>query len=184
MGLFSARLIPDDIERYQQHRYVEVLKRYEHLKRLGLEKLIGISAEDELLLRIKREEYIERWGGNTTRWSGNSLESDVRLVDRTYRPACNEEHFYEYLYCQVYRTGSQTVHGSFAGLAKIADIENIDISGLNVSQFKANEKHLIFSCFHSMLVFLSSMRFLGHLTGSAAVEDYFHKIANYVISEK
>ena len=183
MGLLAAHLIPEDVERYQQFQFVEISRRYEHMKRLGLQYLTGVSAEDGDLVSAKRKEYAFRWGNRMSSWSGNSFEKDVRLVDRAYRPACDEPHFYEYLYCQVYRTGSQSVHASFAGLAKGVQAEGVELGGLNISRFKPSEKHLIFSAFHSLLVFLSSVRFLGHLTGNAAAEEYFHRMTNHVISE-
>lgn len=183
MGLLSKHLIKEDIKRYQDFQYIEIYKRYNHLKQLGLEQLSGVSASKVNFLCRKHDEYLRKWGHHTSTWTGKSLEQNVKLVDKAYTPACNEKHFYEYLYCQVYRTGSQATHSSFAGLAKSVGVERIIIPGTTIQNFKANEAHLIFSCFHSLLVFMSSVRFLGHLTGKKDTEDYFHKIANYIISE-
>ncbi|MCX6009590.1 MAG: hypothetical protein NTW48_06105 [Chloroflexi bacterium] len=40
-----------------------------------------------------------------------------------------------------------------------------------------------FICFHSLFMFLSSVRLLGIATGKTEYEAYFQKTANYVISE-
>lgn len=185
MGLLSKRLVQNDVRRYQDFQYIQAHRTYSHLKRLGLEYLSGVSSSDVELLLRRRQEYIRKWGQNTASWTGKSLEQNVRLVDRNYPPACNEEHFYEYLYCQVYRKGSQSAHSSFAGLSRGVEIEIFSAPGLMTSQrFKVNEPHLIFSCFHSLLVFLSSVRFLGYLVDKEEPEHYFHRIAEYVISEE
>lgn len=185
MGLLSKHLIKSDIERYQDFQYIEIYKTYNHLKKLGLENLSGVLDSDEEFLYKKRAEYVKNWGENLSSWSGKSLEQNIKLVDENYAPTCNEKQFYEYLYCQVYRKGSQSTHSSFAGLAKGVSIERFSIPGLITTQrFKANESHLIFSCFHSILVFLSSVRFLGYLLKKRETEKYFHKIARYIISDE
>ncbi len=185
MGLVSKRLIENDMERYLNFEYVEIYKTYNHLKKLGLEYVSGVPSSDVEFLDKKREEYMKKCGKNTSSWSGKSLEQNVMLVDQNYAPTCNERHFYEYLYCQVYRKGSQSTHSSFAGLSKGVNIERFSIPGLVAAQrFKANESHLIFSCFHSLLTFLSSVRFLGYLINTKETEDYFHEIAKYIISDE
>jgi len=184
MGLLSKHLIQEDIERYQDFQYIEVYKTYTHLKQLGLEQLSGNSSYEVDFLCSKRNEYLRKWGRSTSTWTGKSLEHNVKLVDKAYAPTCDEKHFYEYLYCQVYRKGSQATHSSFGGLAKGVDTEKVIIHGAPLLKFKANEAHLIFSCFHSLLVFLSSARFLGYLADKKETEDYFQKIASYVIWEE
>ena len=184
MGLLSKHLVKDDIERYQDFQYIEVYKTYNHLKRLGLEQLSGDSASEVDFLCNNRNEYLRKWGRNISTWTGKSLEQNVKFVDKAYAPTCDEKHFYEYLYCQVYRKGSQATHSSFGGLAKGVDTEKVTIHGIPLIRFKASEAHLIFSCFHSLLVFLSSVRFLGYVTDRKETEDYFHKMASYIISEE
>ncbi len=185
MGLLAKNLIKEDIKRYQDFQYIEAYKTYNHLKQLGLERLSGVSDSEVNFLYSKRDEYIKKWGGGKIlTWAGKSLEQNVRLVDENYAPTCDEKHFYEYLYCQVYRKGSQAAHSSFGGLAKGVETEKVVIHGVPVLRFKVNEAHLIFSCFHSLLVFLSSVRFLGHLLDKKKTEDYFQKIAEYVIREE
>ena len=152
-GLLSKRLVKEDIERYQDFQYIEIYKTYGHLRKLGLERLSGISSSEVDFLYSKRSEYLKKWGQSTSTWTGNSLEQNVKLVDEAYALTCNEQHFYEYLYCQVYRRGSQAAHSSYAGLAKGVDIDRLTIHDVTIQRFKANEAHLIFSCFHSLIVF-------------------------------
>jgi len=184
MGVLSKHLIKEDLERYQDFQYIEIYKTYIHLKQLGLERLGSISSSEGDFLYRKRNEYLAKWGRSTSTWTGKSLEQSVKLVDGAYAPTCNEKHFYEYLYCQVYRKGSPAAHSSFAGLAKGVDTEKVMIHGATTQRFKVNEKHLIFSCFHSLLVFLSSVRFLRYLTDKKETEDYFHRTTRYIISEE
>ena len=183
MALLAKRVIGDDLVRYQNFQYLEIHKRYEHLKRLGLERLIGVSDQEAVLVNDKKYEYIKRWGNNNPSWTGKTLEANVRLVDKTYSSTCNEKHFYEYLYCQVYRTGSQFAHSSFAGLSKGVVPENVDVPGISAQRMGINEAHLIFSSFHVLLVFLSSVRFMGMVLGKSECESYFQDKAKYIIAE-
>jgi len=99
-------------------------------------------------------------------------------------PTCKEKHFYEYLYCQIYRRGSPATHSSFGGLSKGVKIEMIKVPGdLAAKRFKADLQHLVFSCYHSLIAFLSSVRFMGFAIEKPETEDYFHKIAQYIIAE-
>lgn len=184
MALLSKQLIPQDIERYQDFQYIEIYKTYNHLKQIGLERLSGVSASEVGFLNSKRNEYVSKWGRSAATWTGKPLEQNVKLVDEAYAPTCNEEHFYEYLYCQVYRKGSQAAHSSFGGLAKSVEVNRVMIDDVPLLKFKASQPHLIFSCFHSLLVFLSSARFLGYIAGRKDVEDYFQKTARYIVSEE
>ena len=184
MGLLSKAIITDDLNRYNNYQFVETYKFYSHLEKLGFAKLSGISSSEVSLLKTKKDEFLSKYGKNILTWTGKSLEENVRLLDKWYSPTCNEKHFYEYLYCQVYRRGSPASHSSFSGLAKGVVIEKVDLPGaLTGHRFKANEPHLIFSCFHSLLVFLSSIRFMGHALQKVEVEQYFHKVARYIVAE-
>ena len=121
MALLAKRIIGDDLVRYQDFQYLEIHKRYEHLKRLGLERLIGVSDQEVALVNNKKSEYINRWGNNNPSWTGKTLEANVRLVDKTYSSTSNENNFYEYRYCQVYRTGITICSFKFCWLIKGRD---------------------------------------------------------------
>lgn len=183
MGLLAKNLVADDIERYKEFQYLEIYKNYAHLAKLGLERLSGLAASDAKVVSDRRSDYVKKWGKKESSWTSRSLEDNVKTVDGAYPPTCNESHFYEYLYCQVYRKGSRSTHSSFAGLSSGVNIESIILPGAVAKRFTVNEGNLIFSCFHSLLVFLSSVRFLGLATGKTECETYFQKMANYVISE-
>jgi hypothetical protein len=184
MGLLAKSTIPNDLDRYKRYQFVEIQKTYSHLERLGLAHLSGVSAADASLLKERKEEYIKEYGNKGETWTGKSVEQNTRLIDTNYPATCNEEHFYEYLYCQVYRRGSPSTHSSFAGLSKGVDVEKMKLPGLSSAhRLKGNEPQLIFSCYHSLLVFLSSVRFMGHVLHKEDTEKYFHEIAKHVISE-
>lgn len=183
MGILAKSLVADDIIRYQEFQYLEIYKTYEHLKKLGMENLSGVLDSDVQTVINRRTSYMSKWGSKASSWTGKSLEDNVKMVDKSYSPTCNESHFYEYLYCQVYRKGSQSTHSSFAGLSKGVKVETITVPGAIANRFTCNEEHLIFSCFHSVLVFLSSVRFLGVAIGKTDCETYFQKMARYIISE-
>jgi hypothetical protein len=184
MGLLTKSLIRDDLDRYQNYQFVEGYKYYFHLEKLGLATLSGISSSAVPMLRAKRDEYLSKYGKDVSTWTGKSLEQNVKLLDENFPPTCNEEHFYEYLYCQVYRRGAQATHSSFAGLRMGVEMEEFIMPGaLTGHRFKTNEPHLIFSCFHSLLVFLSSIRFMGYFLQKVETEGYFHKVAKYIIAE-
>jgi hypothetical protein len=184
MGLLAKSLIPNDLNRYQDYQFVETYKCHSHLEKLGLAKLSSVPSPDIPMLKAKYNEYLSKYGKLVPTWTGQSLEHNVNLLDKNLTPTCREKHFYEYLYCQVYRKGSAATHSSFAGLKKCVDIEKVDLPGsFSAQRFKTNEPHLIFSCFHSMIVFLSSVRFMGLVTNRTNTEAYFQKLARYIISE-
>lgn len=184
MGLLTKSLIPDDLDRYQNYQFVETYKFYSHLKNLELANLSGISSSEISMLKAKRDEYLRKYGREVSTWTGKSLEQNVKLLDKNYSPTCNEEHFYEYLYCQVYRRGSSATHSSFAGLKRGVEIQKFIIPGsLTALRFRTDEHQLIFSCFHSLVVFLSSVRFMGHTLQNIEAEKYFHKLTKYIIAE-
>lgn len=65
------------------------------------------------------------------------------------------------------------------------NIEDISITGQkNVKAFKPDQEHLIFSSFNSLMVFLSSMRFLGFSLGNKEFEVYYQQMMDYLISGK
>lgn len=182
MGLLSKVIIQDDIDRYENHQFVDVYKTYNHLKKLKLEKVSGLKTDDVAEVEMKRNNYIKKYSNSSDNWSGKSLEARVKMVDENYPITCNENHFYEYLYCQVYRKGSRLTHSSFGGLSTSVDIEILKLSKTILAQrFVANEPHLIFSCFHSLIVFLTSIRFFGYLLSNTKTEDYYQKITRYII---
>lgn len=184
MGLLSKRIVKNDLSRYEDYQFTEIYKTYSHLQKLGLEATSGLAKKDVDYVKKKKDEYLNKFGKNLATWAGKSLEENVKLVDSNYAASCNENKFYEYLYCQVYRKGSQSAHGSFAGLSKSVETGKIKLPGnLLALRFKPNEPHLIFSCFHSIIVFISSVRFLGTLLNNKETESYFHKITRYIISE-
>ena len=188
MGLLAKSVIHDDLDRYQGYQYVEASKTHDHLERLGLARLSGLTESEVTRVRRERDKYVAKYvakyGSGLPTWTGKSLEQNVRLLDSNCPSTCNEEHFYEYLYCQVYRRGSPAAHASFSGLSKAVDVETVNIPGSSAAyRYRANEPHLIFSCFHSLLVFLSSVRFMGWVLEKPEAEAFFQQIAGYVIAE-
>jgi hypothetical protein len=184
MGLLAKSIVADDLNRYQEYQFTEIHKTYTHLVRLGLQQLSGVNPSDANLVKQRSQEYINKYGRNLSTWTGYSLEDNVKLLDKNTPPTCNEKHFYEYLYCQVYRKGSSATHASFGGLSKGVEIETLKLPGaLTAQRFKGNEAHLIFSCFHSILVFLSSVRFMGFALQKTEIEDYIQDMSRNIISE-
>ncbi len=184
MGLMAKSIVSDDMNRYQNYQFVEIDKTYSHLKKLGLEHLDGLPLPEVDFVKTQRQEYTKKYGKNLPTWTGKSLEDNVKLLDKNYPSTCKEELFYEYLYCQVYRKGSSAIHSSFAGLKKGVEIEDVNIPGdITAHRFKTDDSHLIFSCFHSLIVFLSSVRFMGFTLRKKETEQYFHEIVRYVIAE-
>jgi hypothetical protein len=182
MGLLTKAIIPDDLDRYENHQFVDVFKTYNHLKKLDLEKVSGLKKEEVTEVESRRNNYINKYGNATDNWSGKSLETRVKTVDENYPVTCNENRFYEYLYCQVYRKGSRLTHSSFGGLSTSVNIEVMKLSkNILAQRFIANDPHLIFSCFHSLIVFLSSVRFLGALLNITETEEFYQKITRYII---
>jgi hypothetical protein len=184
MGILVKQLIPHDLDRYQDYQFTEIHKTYSHLKRLGLEYLSGVKPAEASFVKRKSDEYIANYGRKLSTWTGRSVLENVKMLDQNLPPTCKEKHFYEYLYCQIYRRGSPATHSSFGGLSKSVEIETVKIPGdFAARRFKADLQHLVFSCYHSLIAFLSSVRFMGFATEKPETEEYFHKISRYIIAE-
>jgi len=150
MGLLAKAIILEDLDRYENHQFVDVYKTYNHLKKLDLEKVSGLKNGEITKVESKRNIYIKKYGNASDNWSGKSLETRVKTVDDHYPVTCNENHFYEYLYCQVYRKGSRLTHSSFGGLSTSVNIEVLKLSkNILARRLVANSPYMIFSCFHS-----------------------------------
>lgn len=178
MGLIAKKLIQDDLERYINFQYIENYKLFQHLKEIDFGHMLELTDEESKKLEQFSKEYNSKFG-KIKNWSGNNLLQNVKLLDLNYFPTCNEKRFYEYLYCQVYRSGSEYIHASYFGLKKGVDTVEISKSneGTNYT-YECKSENLIFSCYHSLLVFLSSLRFLGIIMERQDVEEYYHEICN------
>lgn len=185
MGILAKHLIQDDIERYQNYQYIQTEKVYSHLKKLKCEHLSGVPKNMVKHLNDMRNQYVCKFGkGNHPTWTGKSLEQNTKLLDKVYFPTCNSSNFYEYLYCQVYRNASQCAHASFGGLSKCVKVKEIaNFNGVTHQTLDSDESHLIFSCFHALIVFFSSARFIEELLGSNKIENYFQQLCSKIISK-
>lgn len=186
MGLLSRQgLIRDDIDRYQHFRFVEAMKRYDHLTTLGLQEHSGIPASVVKSLKEKQDEYIKKWGKkNNDSWTGKSLLENARLVDNEVDATLGTKHFYEYLYCQVYRTGSWLIHSSLTGLGNVFEAEKVQTGGINdVIMFKTDPGHLSMSFLYGILVFLSSIRFIGNVLDERKAENFHHEMSDALWSQ-
>ena len=185
MGILAKHVIKDDIERYLNYQFIQTEKVYSHLKKLNREHLSGVPKNKVEYLNRMKTQYINKFGkGNHPTWTGKSLEQNTKLLDKAYPPTCNSSNFYEYLYCQVYRKASQCAHASFAGLSKCVEVTRIaNFDGLSHQTLESNEPHLIFSCFHALIVFFASARFVGGLLGNDKIENYFQEICGQIISK-
>lgn len=178
MGLIAKKVVQNDLERYINFQYIENHKLFKHLQEIDFGHMLELSEEESKKLEQFSNEYISKFG-KIKNWSGNNLLQNVKLLDSYYSPTCNEKKFYEYLYCQVYRSGSEYIHASYFGLKK--GVDTVEISKLNEGAnytYECKSENLIFSCYHSVLVFLSSLRFLGVVMERQDIEDYYHEICN------
>ncbi len=185
MGLLSRKgLIKDDIDRYQHFQFVEAMKRHDHLTALGFQEHSGIPASTVKSLNDKRDEYIGKWGKNSESWTGKSILENARLVDKKVVATLGTRHFYEYLYCQVYRTGSWLIHSSLAGLGNVFEAEKVQTGGINDGiMFKTDPAHLTISFLYSILVFLSSIRFIGNVLGEKKAENFHLEMSDALWSK-
>jgi len=182
MGLLAKSLIEDDIERYIDFRFIEASKFYNHLKQLGLEKLSGIK--DVSSLNKYKKDYCKKFGSPGQTWTGLTVVDNAQLVDKHYPITCNETRFYEYLYCQIYRNSSQITHSSFGGIYDTVEREEFcNLSNEIIVRYKDKESHLINTGFYSIIIFLSSVRFMGYILDTSITEEYFQEKCNWINSK-
>jgi hypothetical protein len=83
------------------------------------------------------------------------------------------------LYCQVYRGGSQTTHASFGGIVKTVDIKEYVKTG-NIKSLKTTNENLYGIVWHTVMIFLSSVRFMGYFGKRKECEDFFMSKQNWL----
>ncbi len=164
MGLLAKSLIEEDLFRYQNHEYYEEAKYFNSLKKLGFEKYSNLSEKSAIWIDERKKEYEKKFNPKKGRWTGNDLIDDSRTLDKNYPNTNGFDHFYEFLYCQVYRNCSQVIHSSYGGIKKGTNIINVPSNNSDHYYHIPNdEQHLAFQVTYSTLIFLSSSRFLSIL---------------------
>lgn len=181
MAVLTTRKIPDDVNRYKDFPFLELYKIYKHMKEIGLEHLSGITEEESESLEKLKSKYFGKWG-NSLSWSGKNLLEMTKLVDLFYPKTWGISTFYEYLYCQVYRKGSQATHSNYIGVTRGKKIIHSAYEDREATKIINDDEHLLFASFHGLFVFLSSIRFFGYEFNLPHFEDYFQDMTTYLIS--
>jgi hypothetical protein len=163
MGLIISGKIENAADRFFEYQYVEAYKIFQHLKRIEPDFVDKVYKSDTITIITKgRNNFVLKYG-NLNNWCDLNMIERVYLIDKTFPPTCSFDKIYEYLYCQVYRKGSNAIHRTFTGLGRANIIRIIELNGNNYISPMANIDHLELACIHSLAVYLSSIRFLGYL---------------------
>lgn len=184
MGLLVHLPANDGVNRYRLYSSIESLKVYRHMAQIEKETADKIfTAENIRKWETDLKQYERDYGVVTSAWSGKTAVEICQILDGEYPPVVKSEHFYEFLYCQIYRYGSSAVHRSGQWLARHVDIITAPASrGGRVHTARSREEGSVFNYFHSLIAFLSSMRMIGKAFNLPSLEDYFQKKVGFLIA--
>jgi len=184
MGLIEYLPVKNGVTRYYLFMSVESLKVYRHMADIEPEtaskiyKPANIRKWEGDLERFERE-----YGGVTSSWSGISTVEICKILDKHYPPVINSKHFFEFMYCQSYRYGSSATHRSQQGISRhLRIVSTPSIRSGRVHSAQTSEEGLIFNYFHSLVVFLASIRVLIRAFNIPSLEDYFQKKIGFLIA--
>lgn len=184
MGLLVHFSVNDGVNRYRLYSSIESLKVYKQMSQIEKETAAKIfTVENIRKWETNLRQYEREYGIVTSSWSGKTAIEICQILDEKYPPVIKSKHFYEFLYCQIYRYGSAAAHRSGQGLARHVNIITAPASrGRRVHTARSREEGLVFNYFHSLIAFLSSMRIIGKAFNLPSLEDYFQKKVGLLIA--
>lgn len=165
MGVLVTGKIKGGAQRFLDFQYLETYKILQNLRRVEPEpNFVNKIYKPEVVKIITegRNCFVSKYG-NISSWCNLNLIERINLIDKYFPPTCSNNKFFEYLYCQVYRKGSGAVHRTSAGLGRSTIWTKTTIANLNFIEPMPNINHLVFISIHSLIVYLASIRFIGHL---------------------
>jgi hypothetical protein len=184
MGLLITGKINEGAKRFLEFQYVEAYKIYDHLNQVEPDLTSKVYESEEIEVIIARRKAFVSKYGNIGDWCGLNLVERVRLVDNNFPSTCSNLKFYEYLYCQVYRKGSGAIHRTSLGLGRSMIWRSSGVRNMEFVEPSPSQKHLVFACIHSLITYLSSIRFLGYALKDDTIESYYQKETSRIIAGK
>ena len=184
MGLIWHLPENEGVTRYELYLSIESLRIYRHMAQIEEETANKIYKQEDIKKwETEWERYERDYGTVTPSWSGMTAVEVCKILDRALQTVVKSNHFFEFLYCQIYRYGSAAVHRSQQGISRHLEIVSAPSrSGGRVHSARAREEGLIFNYFHSLIAFLTSMRIVGKVFNIPSLEDYFQKKVGSLIA--
>lgn len=184
MGLLWRLPENDGVDRYERFLSIESLKVYRHMEQIEKDTAGKIyKFEDIKKWEADYNQYQIDYGVETSSWSGKTTAEICHILDKEYPPVVKTEHFFEFMYCQIYRYGSSATHRSQRGISRHLELVSAPSrSGGRVHSAQSREEGLIFNYFHSLIAFLASMRVIGRAFNIALLEDYFQRKVGFLIA--
>ncbi len=186
IGILVSAKLADGARRFLDFQYLEVYKIYDHLKQLEPDFVNKVYSSQAIkLIADRRNSFISQYG-NINNWCNMNLIERIRLIDKEFPETCSNKKFYEYLYCQVYRKGSGAVHRSSTGLGRSTVWTKTIFRNMNFIEPSPNIDHLVFASIHSLIVYLSSIRFVGQILEGKReeIESFYQKETAHIIAGK
>ncbi len=184
MGVLLTDKIENAAQRFLGFQYVEAYRILDHLRQVDPDFVNKVYDPEEVkIITAKRNNFVSEYG-NVCDWCGLNLIERIRLIDESFPPTCSATKFFEYLYCQVYRKGSGATHRTSAGLGRSTVWTKSMVKDLVFIEPTPNMNHLVFASSHSLIVYLASIRFIGHILEGNETESYYQKETTRLIAGK
>ena len=184
MGLLLYLPVNEGVSKYKLYASIEELRIYRNMSKVG----------QDIADKIYKNEDIKKWEADSGKyemdygvpkssWSGKTTLEACRMLDSEYPSVVKSEHFFEFLYCQIYRYGSSATHRSQLGISRNVRIVSAPATGGRMLHTAdSREEGLVFNYFHGLLAFLASMRVVGRAFKIPSLEEYFQKKVGYLIA--
>ena len=177
MGLLLLLPLDEGINRYQKFNSIESLKCYRHMASIEKETADKIYNTTEIKEYEKgAKEYEIKYGKPKLSWSGKNSIDICKLLDNNYSPVIKTNHFFEFMYCQIYRYGSSAIHRTQMGLLRNLKINSRTlINGKKLHIMNNRDEILNFNYFHGLVSYITSLRIIGKTFEIDSSEDYFQE---------
>lgn len=186
MGVLVTGKIKDGAQRFLDFQYLEAYKILHHLRQVEPDFVNKVYKPNEVKVITEGQNSFVSKYGNINNWCNLNLIERIKLIDKNFSPTCSNNKFFEYLYCQVYRKGSGATHRTSTGLGRSTVWTKTMIASLNFIEPTPNMNHLVFASIHSLIVYLSSIRFIGQIIGDKKeeTESFYHVETSRIIAGK
>lgn len=186
MGLLSSGAIRNDVERFTDFADVENYKLYSHMSKIKPEltrEIENKNLKSNLNQRRQKMLSYKNKFHDINSWCGLNLLDRCKILDKYYSSTVNDNKFYEFLYCQVFRIGSCSTHRSYLGL-RSAKLKKDNEINAGPWIFETNIDRLLHACRYAVYVYLSSLRFFGKVFNIEKCELFYQSMAGRLFSGK
>jgi len=186
MGLLVSGKIDGGAERFEDFQYVEDYKIYNKLRPIFPAFAYMLYKQDSVKKITEQNDKFKNKYKNYKNWCGLDIYNRTKLIDNTFPSTCSNSKFFEWLYYYFYSLSSSATHRSSNALKRSTVWLKSDDSNKysNLVYPTSNMPNLVLASFFSLIFYLASIRFIGHILDRTEAESYYQKETTRIIPVK